>query len=1315
MKPKHTQLKRLCTSPKGFALVVTLTMLVLLTIIAVGMLSLSAITLRTTDQNSAQAEAQANARLALMIAIGELQKQMGPDQRISANSDILSINETGAATPVPNPNWLGVWDSWIAGDLAYAPVTDIYPSSANSAHQTLGSQPDVRLRPNYAQKNRHFRAWLLSIDPDSATNIFRPTGPALLGERMPTADDTAVRLVGEGTIDPSDTTNFVGAQLIPIQETTASAISGRYAWWVGDESQKAAIMEDSYEAENNLSLAQRLFRQQAAASLGNTTITGLETVIDESMFARLPSRKSLSLVGNNSNLATRQFHDVTTASFGVLADVREGGLKRDLQTLLEREIDPEEVYNLTNVSVGSAIHQRATSFRDGGERFILYHFDDIHDSYSSMAQASVPIQDLAAYYQLHDNYRPEWKGGIQYSSSDSSPANNLITNGIMVSNPDFGTTSTDDEKYLRQYTAQYRSVVPVKTEVILSYVTEQRDFDAEIAAWLAANEGSTADDARAALRIPEDPYVLRIGITPSMTFWNPNNVPLVMNIGDPELYSIFMRHHPVPAQIRIRKSTSPEGAASATHSVNLRRVGNTQQAELFTMFLSGNFPAVFQPGESKVFSLQYTSMTNADAGETDIDFYHRGSGYRFNEPFVASLELVPGWNPERFVRPTNRRATQRVGDAFTFNAGDFVSAEIVASTDGGFDFSFSQKSRQIRNQTRTRWHHRTYNMRGRFSADATFKNNMTHLGFPRVGRAIASTAPRPIPILPRAATRLIAAMGDPDDLTDDLPESFFYYGIKAGVETHETRNVSPPSGGSGRRFASRPFLHSSPLTSLFIDNLDGASLYNQGWNWFFMPLDNLLNAPISISMDNFGYFGGGYTAESGTTHVVQQQLPLTPPISIAAFSHARLGGFSLATEPANSNGGEDQYRVTAIGHAGLGPAAMQAIGNSYAHPNIRPNRAFETVSRMFRQGTNVNRPHADHSYLANKALWDQFFMSSIFPSSNNVRILGENRTVQDVARGFFFENEHLPNRRIIPHRGSMTEEKLDELLAEYDVFTDGFADKIGAYIMVKGPFNINSTSETAWRAFFSSLKGKPISYFDKDTSLTAGVNLRESSTTGVPINSGPIGNHGTYTGSPSSPSAPDQWLGTRELTEAEIEELSRAIVRHVKIRGPFLSLSEFVNRRLDNTNRDLAVKGALQAALDDPEVSINAGFRNSRRQFSRDEVSFVGAVFPEAMEGPIAYGSPAYVDQADILRNFPAQLTPRGDTFVIRTYGDALDASGKVIARAWCEATVQRVPEYFDPADEPHVMQANLTSSANRTYGRKFAITSFRWLNPSEI
>ncbi len=86
---------------RGFALIVTLSLMILLTVIAVGLLSLSSITLRSSSQGSAQASARANARMALFLAIGELQKQAGPDRRVSANASLSGAPQ--------NTNWTGVW------------------------------------------------------------------------------------------------------------------------------------------------------------------------------------------------------------------------------------------------------------------------------------------------------------------------------------------------------------------------------------------------------------------------------------------------------------------------------------------------------------------------------------------------------------------------------------------------------------------------------------------------------------------------------------------------------------------------------------------------------------------------------------------------------------------------------------------------------------------------------------------------------------------------------------------------------------------------------------------------------------------------------------------------------------------------------------------------------------------------------------------------------------------------------------------------------------------------------------------------------
>ena len=77
-------------------------------------------------------------------------------------------------------------------------------------------------------------------------------------------------------------------------------------------------------------------------------------------------------------------------------------------------------------------------------------------------------------------------------------------------------------------------------------------------------------------------------------------------------------------------------------------------------------------------------------------------------------------------------------------------------------------------------------------------------------------------------------------------------------------------------------------------------------------------------------------------------------------------------------------------------------------------------------------------------------------------------------------------------------------------------------------------------------------------------------------------------------------------------------------------------------------------------------------------------------------------------------LTVRSDTFLLRAYGDAVNpTTGAVESRAWCEAVVQRVPDYVDAGDPPEAV-AGLTET-NAIFGRRFQIVQFRWLSPEEV
>ncbi|MCH7228109.1 hypothetical protein [Haloferula sp. A504] len=1202
---------------------VTLALMVLLALLAVGLLSLASVSLRSSTTAVAASEARANARLALSMALGELQKTMGPDQRVSANGAILGSG-SGDTDPA-HPRWMGVWDSWKAGE------------GEASQHRTVSGVTD-EMHPSYSP-NRidHFRSWLVSLPPESAKSIATALETSFSGDDLPGAASTAVRLVGEGSTSTlggdAEAEDFVDAALI-------NTGSGRFGWWVGDESQKARLADDSYGTETPATDAEKLFRHQAPGSMGTATVAGLENLTDDKALAALPSILSLDLIDGAVGQPSRGFHDLTPFSYSVLADVREGGLKRDLSTLLARPIDPAE----------------------SGEDFMLYQFND---------KERVPIQDLAAYYQLYQD-EPTRGGdlgnnGVQYSS-------NTLRRGIQISSPDYG-GKPDREKFLRQYTSLYRSPVPIKFQFLLGLLAKPRD-PGEIDA-----------------TYPET-HELSLTITLAITLWNPTNLPMVLDNDEGERLFQRMRWWYLPLAIEWEKN-------GWTHEASLQKIMGGNGNFAYELDVSRGNSLVLAPGQVKVLSLPYDLDNSLFFARWDYD---NGETKR----------LIEGWDPYGLMRlsraATTKNEPPHIKDfLLLFSEDDQIQLRVKpdGSPRQAMLIQFGQDSyhdvREI--QLERSYYHYTLASRGGFDSD--FNEGLMLRGF-RGEEPFTADVP-------------VSTVINGSANGESWP--FLNFSLMAATETREGVNPNGVGGASGRKFASRPFLHSSPIRPSTIDTDSPEAFYNYGWNWWIESINSVFEAPVQVTEDNKGgYYGGGYGVGFGTTHVVQQEVPVVPPMSIGALSHAHLGGYSLADSiPPQPWSATLEPTPLATGRGGLFPHTLQAIGNSYAHPRLEPDAAYtKNHPRVFNAADGATSVvFADHSYLANKALWDEFFFSSLSARPEGAEIFGGDagRSLEEIAREVFIDGEPLPNRRLIPYPAILPEEDLTDLLAGASDFRDGLADRIASQLMVEGGFNVNSTSVEAWKVFLSSLKGKPVTFLDKDSvGARSGPRLDQTTPEGVPVSGFNLPAAGLVDqGATQEPNDPAQWLGWRELSDTEIEELAEAIVKQVKFRGPFLSLSEFVNRRLDRSESDLSAKGALQAALDDPEVSINEAFRSGVRSFSAAEVSSVNPVFREAMEGPVAYGSAAYVDQADILRNFAAQLTPRGDTFVIRAYGDSVDASGEVRARAWCEAVVQRLPEYVDSRDAAHLPAAQLNSESNRIFGRKMTIVSFRWLSPSEV
>jgi type II secretory pathway pseudopilin PulG len=1301
----------------GFALVATLALLILLSVIAVALLSLSAISLRSGSRSQARIEAQANARMALILAVGELQKQLGPDQRISAPGAIT------APSGVRHSHYTGVWDSWIAGSLSDAPISGDYPAG-ESHHQTLGEQPANSMRPEYGNKDRQFRAWLASLNPGEAADPNTPISLALEGTPMPGKEGTAVQLVREGSLgkDAPDT-DFVSARLVDVKSAPpGSPVRGRYAWWVGDESQKARIMHDSYHG-GALSSAEKIFRAQAPGSMANSTLPGLGGMTDETQLDALPSLKTLDLVTVNParppdapGLSQLNFHHATPFSHGVLADVREGGLKRDLSTLLEREIKREE----------------------NGDEFMLYRFGDGDED-------RVPIQDLAAYYQLYQNdpnSSSGRRGGIEHSGSAGV---------LQVKAPDHGNSGNKD-KYTREYTSLYRNPVPIRVQFVLGAgATEITQAERD-----AVNARLATSTPPRSLR-ETDKYKLLLGVKPVVSLWNPNNTPLVMGtdasqimkVGFPPFTLLWKKYRAAdsPAEFQSTRYTNLNYAISneSTHSdARARSLG----PYIMEIQFARNTPIVFQPGEVKKFSIPINASNFLESGGNSMfgnTTIYQARDFLPDGFYVAAKTAPPdGIDVVHFPNSSGNFASNQgfymvVGDndridiqidpeAQSPNSRRVSTANEI--TGAGFQFWMSDIDYHNNGQNE---HFRNYQFVSRLGGNGgntnpnvIFNTDLMLSGFPDRASIPYEGQVNALPVSEiREATQNGEAKG------------LLLFTMMAGAEVHSSNS---PGAGAGRRITTRPFLHGSTLSAPQISNSTRSALYDYGWEW---QVDRINDVEEAFQDDGAsrGFYGGGYTVGEGVTHVVQQYLPALPPISIASLSSARLGGFSIARNtvvgspdqnmasyifpPGNTTyplrGAPllgDFRQVTATGHGGLAPHTLQAIGNSYAHPNIPADKAFKTYIHYLNSDfaeSDQEAAYADHSYLANKALWDEFYFSSITPRPAGVPLYGggAGKPATEVASEFLFDGETLSNSRLLPYTVNLSDEAFGELEAQYATYRDGFADKIASHMMVAGPFNINSTSVEAWKALFSSLKGKTLTYLDENASRLSDATPEATPVApGMLANGEPI-NSSDLSSDPNDP--PEQWTSSRSLSDEEIAELAEAMVEQVRERGPFLSLSEFINRRLDGSNEELALKGALQAALDDEDVSINAAFRTPERSLDSGETDGMATAFTKALEGPIAYGSTPYVDQADLLRHMGSILTPRGDTFVIRTYGDSLDKGGNVAARAWCEAVVQRTPEYLDTADEAHLKNSELVSEVNRQQGRRFQIIAFRWLNSDEI
>lgn len=544
---------------------------------------------------------------------------------------------------------------------------------------------------------------------------------------------------------------------------------------------------------------------------------------------------------------------------------------------------------------------------------------------------------------------------------------------------------------------------------------------------------------------------------------------------------------------------------------------------------------------------------------------------------------------------------------------------------------------------------------------------------------------------------------------------------EAGVATPFLSVTFGARMASNTHLPSKGFVQSSPFTNYTAmgkkSQIESTIRYdypgvfhnvNSPFEFSFQGLKQ--NSPYlpEVTSSNRGFIVTGFKAADGLSRCVIAEVPGRPLNSLAELQNW-----------------DARYDNP------IPPYSFNLVGNSDATPLIAANNVVNPAEANAKGAENLQN---DDSYCLNHVLFDDWFFSSIAPepaafgkppSSSSPKVTYAN-FLQDPKKP-------LPNRayKAIASDSSfaaISTANADSRAAENVEKTDTSWKTIASRLEVEGMFNVNSTSATAWRALLGHARNQQIPFMgntgNPQLSTPSDYAVSRFSVAGD-VESKSSGTSGGFSGSA-------EYAGYRIFSGPQLDLLADEIVKQVRLRGPFLSLAEFVNRQLSSGEPALA--GAVQTALNKLTTSPQNPFGKLQRDLTPDALGTnistatppggpTGYAFPAAATGYNIYGLPGWTRQADILRPLAPILSARDDTFTIRAYGDARDPTGNTIkARAVCEVSVRRSRDFVDPGDDAAL--ADLSDGAgslparkpvNKIFGRRFEIVSFRWLSENEI
>lgn len=1179
-------------SDQGFALVAALMMMLLIALIAFGMAGLASIELRRTGMAEDQALARANARLALMQAIGQLQRTLGPDQRVSATAEILPGSQQ-------QPHWTGVWKSTQDDGTSFFKRDDL-----------SGGLSDIRSKMTNSPKDRVIE-WLVS-----------GRGDPVLG-----AGSDAVVLFNV------DGQTRVEAPRVTMRNSKGG-IYGHHAWWTGDLGVRANVAtrdpREPSKPDRNAAANGAWYRLMANQAADTSMMTGGVVLVGKDRL-RMASSHTAELTEAGATWVDQHALDFTVDSIGVLANVADGGLKSDLTAFFQSDGTIAPYKNLPGISASDPLLAKP------GE------------TGSRLSKISPRMGLLRDWARL----------GIPFAGKNASARLAEADNSAGGSSEKF---SLANETPVKLAGNVHNALQPILVEAT-NYI-HISTFKVE--GW--------------------DPpkYQLRHMHYPRVVLWNPYNVELdfqraiimIQGNGRQEMWtdndimdSTGKVIYTFPGQW-----LSFEGGRSTSFNYDFIGIMNTEGYN--DPYIGSYYFAIprtrFAPGECLVFSparlAEYDCLSPYRPGPYNLNnnelsctvspdparcYYISGTdidGGMMFLPVKYWFAPTPAWGANGVANQSDdtRAIMKSLGDSpgtVTFEV--FDSLPQIAVCSASLQYGAGREPRI------------SWNKDVKMPMELLDQHN-----------------PAPT-VVPDVRTRESIRLRWFDEHTSNRINSGPLNGTPH-FEEALLANWNPRAS-----FAMR-----SPW-----ENIAGA-----GEPWFFGAYTRDLYDQAVSWEDQAPFLSGGRyhgnpfgPPQEGARRHVLFDVPReeTGVISLGQLQHAKLSELIWHPSYAIGNSLVDP-RLGDGPLSGLAASAAKAVDSASSrkggfHENqlgwsSDAQRAksrsewAETAAAMLGDLPETENLVYDLSFEANHALWDRFFISSgSTPEKNDF--------LSDPS------GKPLPNARMKPANAMIDPERLRSF------------QLAASALMVDGAFNVNSTRVEAWKALLAS--SRLVGYGRGDN---------------VPFPRVLDAPGGAWkNGDP--PSSEDAWSGYRELTPGEIDRLARAIVDQVRLRGPFISLADFVNRRL--ADNETGRMGALEAAIRSAGLNstLISAFpldnSSSLPDYShQDNIPDATRLEQTLKPDSKAWGAPAWLTQGDLLQSLAPVLTARSDSFVIRCYGDATDDTGRVKAMAWCEAVVQRMPEPIEP-DESGINPR--LSASKRDFGRRFVISSFRWLSPGEI